>query len=309
MTSCTLLRISEVRSQCEACGKTFSTSLGGDPTAIKWECPGPNGKGRPSRWVPSDYERPKGIPITTRNLLFHLMPDRGGQWRWHAEMLKKYWHVFNGRKALGLTYGVDLERTDAVLSELPKFDHVYVTENNPKLREGATFTNLLDYAFTLDPTQATFFCHGKAVRYPADHVVWIWTRYMYEQNLDDVDRVNDALSRSPCAGALQYPGVSFDQNRYYPWHYSGSFYWFHNASLFSFPNWEDIEQRWYCVEPYLAQFWSMREAHSWDEPGHTSSYERGTWERILGKRLPTKTQGAAPPMMIDVPESVFAKKT
>ena len=200
--------------------------------------------------------------------------------------------MFNGKRAIGLVTGDQLESPEVVLADMPAFDYFYVTENDARLREGATFRQLLDHVFSLDPSEATFYAHGKGVRYPQDHTVWDWARVMYEENLGDVQRTDRILGTNPCAGVFRMHGDAFDRTRYYPWHYSGSFYWFHNASLFSFPNWEDIDQTWYCVEPYLSQFFSVRQAACLGYEDIGSLYDKYTWDKLCRGR--GRMFGAAP---------------
>jgi SAM-dependent methyltransferase len=82
---------------------------------------------------------------------------------------------------------------------------------------------------------ATFYAHAKGVsRARTVHAVEkAWANCMSHYCLDFPERVTEALSRKSMYG------VSFKLDT--TWIYPGTFWWFHNASLFEQPDWNTLE--------------------------------------------------------------------
>lgn len=202
---------------------------------------------------------------TTRNLLFHVHPLRDSSvWRWNIDQLSSRMDQFNGKRIIGIATSNATVGESEVLSAFRNhhIDDVVVVNNDRKLREVATFDRLFAGVTTDDPDQITFYCHSKGIRHGMTNergtTATDWAKVMYEACLDYPDHVDDALQKYPCAGPFKKVGRGFSGSAS-RWHYSGSFFWFRNATLFS-KNWQRIDRTWFGIEPYLSLHFDAKDA-------------------------------------------------
>lgn len=174
--------------------------------------------------------------IKTRHLLYHVWPVTNNDlWSWNIEQLLKRIDVFNGRRVMAIV--TDEESHDAATVKRRVAGHRFEfieMRNHPRLREAGTFLRLLRRVKTADPSAVTFYAHAKGVsRARTVHAVEKrWAECMYHHLLDYPERAMEALSRKGMFG------VSFELERL--WIYPGTFWWFHNASLFAKPDWHTL---------------------------------------------------------------------
>lgn len=210
---------------CQVCGHRFFISS--PPERVRRVCDGSLATGRPRQWFRGRYERPPLVP-TVRHLLFHIWPVTGCDWRWHVEWLKRYWHIWNGRKLIGVVLDANTECECDVVKEFPGDAEFVFCANNPKLREGQTFIKLINKFGLAGPEEAVFFAHTKGMRYPRDHIVWLWSHVMYWHLLRRWEE---------CMEAFRDPNIVFvcsmldNTHGFHPeylwnWHITGSYYWF-----------------------------------------------------------------------------------
>ena len=136
-----------------------------------------------------------------------------------------------------------------------RFIHV---QNDARLRKAGTFIQLLETVKTDDPNEATFYAHAKGVsRARTVHAVEKkWAECMYHYCLDFPERVASALAHKAMYG------VSFELEKL--WIYPGTFWWFHNATLFARPDWNVLsnpvtkEGIGWSVEAFPNRFFSAR---------------------------------------------------
>ena len=171
--------------------------------------------------------------IKTFNLLYHVWPVASNDlWRWNVEQLLKRIDLFNGRRVVAIATDEETTSADEVVRAFGGRGITFIkTANDARLREAGTFIQLLETVKTDDPTQATFYAHSKGVsRARTVHAVEKrWAECMYHYCLDFPERAAEALSRKAMYG------VSFELEKL--WIYPGTFWWFHNASLFARPDW------------------------------------------------------------------------
>jgi SAM-dependent methyltransferase len=190
----------------------------------------------PKRSVKS--ARPR-IRIKTLNLLYHIWPVASNDlWRWNVEQLLQRFDLFNGRRVVAIVTDEETVSADEVKRAFGEEGHrveFLTLENNVRLREAGTFLRLLERVQTKDRSVATFYAHAKGVsRARTVHAVEkAWAACMYHYCLDFPERVTEALSRKSMYGA------SFKVET--TWIYPGTFWWFHNASLFEQPDWNTLD--------------------------------------------------------------------
>jgi hypothetical protein len=195
--------------------------------------PPPAVAARPAEAVASAGQR----KIRTMNLIYHIWPVASNDlWRWNVTQLLERIDLFNGKRVVAIVSDHETVPAAEVRREFAHCGATFIERvNDPRMREAKTFLELLDAVYTLDPTQATFYAHAKGVsRGPDIHAVEkMWADCLYHYCLDYPDRVREALTRKAIYG------VSFPFEKVYL--FPGTFWWFHNASLFAKPNWRTIE--------------------------------------------------------------------
>lgn len=238
-----------------------------------------------------------------RNLIYHIWPTRLSQscWMWSVDKLSEYIHVFNGKIVVAIAIEhSDLEpyqtnsKEEVVerflsedtmmgsrVKELGLEIEFFCVENYGHLRECTSFYKLLNKIESLDENEITFYCHAKGVRWQRAkfrRAEELWTAYMLETNLSDIERVENVLSIKTkwgcfgCIVAMEEHRNSYEGESYFPkrtgnnaqgWFYDGTFFWFNNKKLFS-KNWcydpRLMSSRWNGVEWYLCNQFSLGEA-------------------------------------------------
>lgn len=180
----------------------------------------------------------------------------------HAELLKKYWSAFNGKKVV--TVAID-ERTDdlgRVMSMIDMKGIIWrVIDNNRSLGETAGFADMLDIVKSVSEDEFTFYCHGKGVGY-MDLAKRIWCESMYYFNLSSQTLTETVLRSHDAAGCYQWKNRQHGGSN---WHYSGTFFWFKNSAVFS-KEWRQIESNIYGVEGWIGRHVTQDRAFSFIDP-------------------------------------------
>lgn len=180
--------------------------------------------------------RPR-IRIKTLNLLYHIWPVASNDlWRWNVEQLLKRIELFNGRRTVAIVTDEETVAVEEVKLAFAGHQIDFIErENSVKLREAGTFIELLRSVETRDRSVATFYAHAKGVSRARNvHAVEkAWADCMYHYCLDFPTRVTEALTRK-----CMY-GVSFQIEK--TWIYPGTFWWFHNASLYDQEHWDTLD--------------------------------------------------------------------
>lgn len=230
----------------------------------------------------TDYEP---APLGPRNLLFHLYPvAEGGRWRWHAERLRRYINLFDGRKVLALALDGRTSPEAEVRGELAGlFDEVLTFRNDSALREVVTFEALLSRVESRAPGEVTLYAHGKSTHRHAHHPAYRWAEALWEV-CTDWPAVEAALRSHPVAGAFKKVGRGWPAHESRSdWHYSGSWFWFRNADLFS-RDWRRIDRFWSGVEPYPSLHFRSAEAACLFHEGKVGAmdlYREDYWNRSV----------------------------
>lgn len=190
---------------------------------------------------------------TPRNLIMHVWPTNNGAWQWNLDQLIRRRHLFTGKVVLGVATGPNTVSENEVREYARDLDPKIIrVDNNPRIREGATFQHLLESVGT-DKDSITFFCHSKGARHGDSFgndgsTIHQWTEAMYLSCLDQLDAVLDQLASFSMTGPFRRFG-NFKTPGNHRWHYSGAFYWFRNADVFE-RNWQKMDRLFFAVESW-----------------------------------------------------------
>lgn len=204
--------------------------------------------------------QPDYPPPATRNLLMHIAPFAIGRetWRRNVDSVLQRMQQFNGRRVIAIATGDGLDAPAKVkelfLGEFIEFIEV---ANDPQLREVASFHRLFSRVRTDDAQQITFFCHAKGVTHKDNSAIADWTDIMYSVCLDYPEVVAASMANHPITGPFKKIGKFFSGRS--DWHYSGSFYWFRNASVFS-RQWWNIALDCWGTESWPSLIFSKEES-------------------------------------------------
>lgn len=221
-----------------------------------------------------------------RNLLYHVYPLSGNNaWQWNVDRLCRSLHLFNGKIVVAVVLDPASGRKPDPTGPHPPDTHRHLApcdtiqtvkdrfgkwayrieflevENDPQLREVASFVPLFSRVKSTDPRDITLYAHAKGTTRHHGHTAGRWTEMLYEVFLDHWPLVEGFLRSFPVAGAFQKmgPGWSHQQSNS-DWHYSGSWFAFRNADLFSQSDWQRIDQFWSGIEPYPSQHFKHADA-------------------------------------------------
>lgn len=225
---------------------------------------------------PPPYE-----PITTRNLIAHIYPTKANDAATTVlAELNARWHLFNGRKLISLAIDRHTTPVAVIKQLLPEDAECVATPNNPRLRETASFLNLLREIRTLDPHTATFYCHSKGASpthnaSPATALaIRYWTLRMLHALLDHWPDVDHALRTHAAAGIYKIdlthiPNLSITSPTGGPtprWSYAGSFFWFRHDCIYTRYRWSCIPDDSYASEDWLGSFLPPEQGASLHQP-------------------------------------------
>jgi hypothetical protein len=235
----------------------------------------------------STGNRPRFEPLLfsampRRNLIYHVWPVRDSLWRWNIEQLLQRIDIFNGRRIVGIVHDSKSESPEEVIKSFEGHGCEFVVRANDSLGEAITFPEMLERVASEDPNEITFYAHAKGVKYGpnASPPVRQWSEALYITNLDDWLRVLHQLEQFAMTGAFKMRGRFRSHRECSDWHYSGTFFWFRHAHVFS-RSWRVVPQFYCGVEawpgtlfqseetgclffdgitelPYLANFWRRR---------------------------------------------------
>lgn len=216
---------------------------------------------RQSGAVPPALDDARPTLLPRRNLLFHMHPVAGSNWRWHAEQLRKRLPLFDGKVVVAVTTGPTLDSPEEVSGELGDRSGVEIipVPNAPKLREVATFLPLFE-RLTADPNEVTLYGQSKGVTYRNNPTVRRWAGVLWEVCCDHWPHALDLLRKHPVVGPFLYPGRAWPEHSMSEWHFSGSWFWFRNADLLGRPGWRRIDRFSHGIEPYPSLHFTLDRA-------------------------------------------------
>jgi len=227
-----------------------------------------------------------------RNLYYYLYPLSGSFWDWHLSQLRRHAAAFNGKKVVVVARDRKTAPLAAVKRRLEGLGaRVLCVPNDPARGETASFVEGLGRLRSLDPAEMTFYAHAKGVTHAGlkSLVMQTWSEAMYAMNLTHVRAVERLMADYSAVGCFRQEvphGGSW-------WHYSGTFFWFNHAALFS-RDWTKIDQGRYGVEGWLGRHVPVEDSFSLTPHRHFADlYGRGAtrqesrrWLKALGRLAP-----------------------
>jgi len=213
------------------------------------------------------------VPLT-RNLIYHVFAyTRNNVWRENVERLTRSWHLFTGRKIIGIvTDGstAPVEQVQAAFPADPAIEWL-IAPNDPKTGETVTFLSAAERLRSYNPDEVTFYAHVKGVSQRVHDLgetavtsVRRWVDYMYRHCLEiPPERIDRALRDYACAGSLRWTGVKQGKPPDLPcyWHYSGTFFWYNHARFYSDDRALRLGGGRHALERHLGQVFPVDEAH------------------------------------------------
>lgn len=184
-----------------------------------------------------------------RNLLFHLYAKKQTMWPWHVEKLIQYSKAWNGRRIAIVVMDDWTEDEETIRRALaPLGMEVLIRRNDPEFGETKHFIETLGLLKSLDPQEATFYCHSKGVSRdgPLIPAITMWCRAMYALCLDRPELIEKLLQTAQAAGAFRVRIPHSGST----WCYAGTFFWLKHSTLFSKEKWTEIAGGKWGVEGY-----------------------------------------------------------
>ncbi len=216
-----------------------------------------------------------------RNLIYHVTPM--GNYEWNLEQISSRMHLFNGKKIAFVTEGKGIDPIEKVEKLLPGVQ-LFAKPNHRELRETATFIELLQLVKSTKANEITFYAHTKGVTRFADKAVKLWTEGLYHYNLDFITDVEERIfSWYPVVGAFKRYGKFGHFPKDSKWHYSGTFFWVRNSSLFN-KEWKKLHKTRYGTEAYLSLLYPSTEAGCIFGDDIGDLYDLRYIKQVLGKQ-------------------------
>lgn len=203
--------------------------------------------------------------------------------------LLRYINKFNGKKIINVNYIDKSFAEDFVkktFKEIPDIEFHFTNNNetNGWYELWPFITKMLPSVYSLNENEYTFYGHTKGVtryNHETEFICLLWAYTMYTNNLDNFEYIADILKDYHCCGTFKldrpYTALSF-----VPWHYSGTFFWFKNKSIFS-RDWQTFYPNLYGLEGYLGTHFSSSEAFSIPPElpaGYEQIYLKENWEHF-----------------------------
>lgn len=201
---------------------------------------------------------------TVRNLMMYIYPIAQHEvWRWNIEQIRQRLHLFNGKRIISVMTDATTNSVEEVQAAFcgERIDAWVVGQNDPARWEMQGLPRMMEYIYSCDPNDITFYCHAKGVQGP-EHIHGPtfneqprvkWATAMYGACLDDMPFVEKQLETHTFAGAFKRRMIHGEGPYRSSWHFAGTFYWFRNARLFALPNWHHFDHQWYGAETYPGQ--------------------------------------------------------
>lgn len=204
-------------------------------------------------------------PITIRNLLFHCYPNpKNTAWIQNLHEIRKRWSLFNGRRLIAIATATDLIPPHRIQNFLGSHAEYFISPNHPRLRETASFHDLLSQIRTTNSNEATFYAHSKGAsghydsNTPKQLAIRLWRNRMYHELLDKWPKIQRHLRTAAAVGCFKIDYSCFPEHvmrsptglEWGTWHFAGNFYWLRHDCIFRNPHWSEIAD-----DPYAAEMW------------------------------------------------------
>lgn len=227
---------------------------------------------------------PVDLSQSTRHLVMHVYPVKGnGVWQWNLDQVMKHADLFNGLRIVSIVTDYKTESAAEVRQHLVGFaDEVLEFPNQTQLGEVVSFAPMVQQLLKHDsPTDVTFYCHTKGVTRNKAPAIRSWASAMYETCLH-WPAVQPLLESHAMAGSFRrYAHVGRDWG---DWHYSGTFWWFRNADVFT-RDWTRIPQRRVGIEAWPSRMFRENEVGCIFLDRTGGLYDPEYWEKLVTPAL------------------------
>jgi hypothetical protein len=218
------------------------------------------------------------LPGMQRNLIYHVYPVATNTvWKDNIRELVQRWHVFNGKKIIGIVldpWTVSPAEVQRLFPDDPAIEWL-VAPNDPVRGEAVTFLPAANRLKSLDPREVTFYAHAKGVASQVGpgqdphrwhYNIYRWVHYLYHYCLDcPLDWLDLVLHHYPCAGVIHRMGYRLEPGR--PparWHYAGNFWWIHHSHFFAKPDALCLGTSRWALERHLGELFDVEQAFALD---------------------------------------------
>ena len=196
-----------------------------------------------------------------RNLIYHVWPRKSTSvWQWNIDQLLQRINQFDGIRSIGVATSEEAESLETLQAAFHgiRIDNWITVPNDPQLGEVATFGKLLE-TLPKEDGSVTFYGHAKGVKYDDPMHTRDWTQMLYEVCLDDPAYVEASLDHHPTTGPF-IRTTPWEGGAKHHWFFSGAFFWFRNADVFSKPEWQKIRQDYWGSELWPGSLFTRTEA-------------------------------------------------
>lgn len=191
-----------------------------------------------------------------RNLIsYYYFTPNNEYIKYHISLLKKYSHIFDGKKVIYISTDKDIniKNIDTSIFNFINPDIVKIVENNPENRESEYFIDQVGEMINIsDENSMTFYTHSKGSTYGNNSNLLNWIVSMYFFNLEEeyikLISSNFSNNKKKFSGIFRIPFPCqpwITSN----WHYSGTFFWINNRQVFV-DGWDDYYTDRFSVESY-----------------------------------------------------------
>ncbi len=206
-----------------------------------------------------------------KNLCYFMYPIKDSIWTFHVEQLQRYLSIFNGRKIFTIAQDARSVSADEVKNLVNRKDIEWrVVQNDPVLWETAAFPDMIALVENRNADEFTFYAHAKGVRRPPWAIpnARLWSGLMYFLNLSSKALVERIFESYDALGCFQRQDWNHGGSN---WHYSGTYFWFRNSSVFS-KDWRPVHPHLYGVEGWLGRHVPIERSYSLMEPNENERW-------------------------------------
>lgn len=244
-----------------------------------------------------------------RNLIYHVCPFEGNiEWQLNVDRLREFWHLFNGRKIVGIVQDDRMVDAETVKRSFPDPLEIewLISPNNRVCGESVTFLPAANMLKSLNPDEATFYAHTKGVsRARRLYSVRQWRNHMYSACLGcDRERLDWVLSNFVCAGCLRRD-ISKQERGRLPswWMYPGNFFWINHARFFCYPEALILGSSRCSLEYHFGAFVPIEESYCFTDdmglPRRIYGWTRRQWNIVDAQLDPNAVRGQLPETTVD----------
>lgn len=245
---------------------------------------------------PCSYKPVRPLPFTgpvVRHLLYHIYPFDDVVWKWNLDELARRLDLFNGRRIVSIVTDHQSDSADDVRRYLGDSFEYIESKNSTSAGEHVSFVKLLSRLESTDVNECVFYAHAKGVTrrkkvrppYGMWPAIQQWASAAYETCLDYWPLVREQLQQYAMSGSFQWRENVLHRPHYHGHHYSGTFWWFRSAHVYS-RCWDRVEQGFYAAESWPGyQFKQDDVGNLFTMQSGANLYRAEYWDKVLSPAL------------------------